>query len=536
MSDPGFHWDQQGENGNLNPSFPQPIVPSDNTAAATPNAEAAEPSAQQVGAVAPSRRLAAVHEQQARDQQSATPPAPTTTQREGSSPGVHPQPPRPMDQPPANPWTTQSGSPNPASTDEHGPAPYERPQGSTVPQYAAAPLPTHETPSVSVQQTYVPPTGPPQATQGPPAQAQPSQNATSGSSSGVDALLGSIEESRATRRTPGSGFLRRLGLSSKRQELADRRRIAEEVLKLPIERSIHGKRVVYLPVWSQKGGVGKTTSAVGVAETMAEVTPMPTALIDTNPDGGSAAVKLGRSTRKTVLDLRDVLISEEAARKLTPAALHEYFNTHRTRLESLLLAPGKKASKDEELTAMDLWKITQCVEQLMPYKIVFIDCGTNPSSDVMSAIRYLADQMIIITTTSPDEASVAVGGLDALRAAGHGALVKRAITLVVDTTDPKSLEHVEVGTRDDLTRSARRSFEKELQRKHAEDAKNIRAYFEAHTGQVLSVPYDPMISIEATLDRRNLSEETRVAYLEASAAVVRNLHAASQLWLSKNQS
>lgn len=327
----------------------------------------------------------------------------------------------------------------------------------------------------------------------------------------------------------GGGFLRSLGFGGREKGLEARQRAAEETLQRALGESAHGKQTFYVMVYSQKGGVGKTTSTAGVGQALAKYRPDSIACIDTNPDGGSLAIKLGRTTKRTILDLREVLRDPEKARLLNPGLLRGYFNQHRSRLESLVLPPGVKLPEDQELGALDFYTITQALEKLLPYKIVLIDCGTDLSSDVMSGIRHVVDQLLIITTTKPDEATVAQGGLRTIRGAQMGWLADRAITLVVDKDDPKSLESARLGERANESRAQRREREKALRDKHKRDAEAIRSYFADQTSQLFHIPYDPVVGVEATLDIDNLSSETRVAYMEVAAALVTQLAEQSRM-------
>ena len=340
---------------------------------------------------------------------------------------------------------------------------------------------------------------------------------------GLDTLESMIEENRDERR---GGFLSNLGVGGyiRRRSSNEQRQLdAQERIEQPLHRSVHNLPTYYVMVWCQKGGVGKTTTAAGIAQALAHYRQDQVAVVDTNPDGGSLAVKLGQTTPHTILDLREAVMNKVTASRLTPAIVAEYFSKHRGGLYSLALPPGKKLNRDEELTAADFYIITKCLEHYLPFKIVMIDCGTNPSSAVMPAILKAADQLVVITSTKPDEASVAVGGLEALRTSKYGYLVDRALTVVVDKDDPDSLNKAKIAQQEGESRAEHRDRIRALRDRHSRDEQDILAFFEKETDSVLRVPYDPVVSNEPKLNLDQLGPETKTAYMEAAAAIVTRL-------------
>lgn len=312
-----------------------------------------------------------------------------------------------------------------------------------------------------------------------------------------DALIGSLDSDQNSGH-PEAGFRGwlyrasngRINLGrSKDETLEDR--LNEAI------RAILGGDVWHVAVWSQKGGVGKSTTAVATGVALASQRTDKIVGMDVNPDGGSMAVRVPRTTDKTILDLRDSL----RRGPVSPVEFSRFVNTAQHRFDTIVMPPGKKP--DSPLSADDHQMIVRGLSERYPYKLVLTDCGTNLTDDVMSSVLATAHQLIVPTTNATDEAAVTAGGLEALMRGGHEHLVRNAITVLVEKVPPDS--NVEV------------------QREIDRDTTKIENHFKALTSQVIRVPYDPRIRIGKIFDMKTIDPETRIAYLRVAAAVVGNL-------------
>lgn len=257
--------------------------------------------------------------------------------------------------------------------------------------------------------------------------------------------------------------------------------------------------VRHVAIWAQKGGVGKTTTTTGLGIALASNRTDRVLALDVNPDGGSLATRVPSTSPNNILDLRDVL----RRGYVTPADFENYVNMAAHRLESIVMPPGRKP--EEPLSGEDYEMIADAIQGRYQYRIILTDCGTNLTDSVMSGVLDRTDQLIVVTSTKQDEASVVSGGLEGLARQGYAHLVREAITVVVEKA-PEDSKSTAV-----------------MRRERAEDGRAIRDYFSKVAGSLFTIPYDSHISRGSILDPTKISEEARTAYLEVAREVVLNL-------------
>lgn len=257
--------------------------------------------------------------------------------------------------------------------------------------------------------------------------------------------------------------------------------------------------VKHVAVWSQKGGVGKTTAAARIGVTLARNRTDRILALDVNPDGGSLAVRVPRTREKHILNLRDALRSGY----LSPNDFDEFVNHAPHRLDSIVMPPGKKPKNP--LTGNDYLMIAKALQERYSYKFIVTDCGTNLSDSVMDGVLRMADQLVVVTPTTVDEATVTAGGLEALIDEGYGHLVSNAVTAIVEKS-PKD-PNVDV------------------QRRINDSAQTIREHFERLTRRVISLPYDSRIFLGDVFDPDAISDESQIAELELTKEIVLGLAA-----------
>lgn len=263
-----------------------------------------------------------------------------------------------------------------------------------------------------------------------------------------------------------------------------------------VQAPIYGD-VKHIAVWSQKGGVGKTTTSARVGVTLATNRTDRILALDVNPDGGSLAVRVPRTTERHILNLRDAIRSGY----LSPADFDRFVNHAPHRLDSIVMPPGKKPKNP--LTGNDYLMIAKALQERYSYKFIITDCGTNLSDSVMDGVLRTADQLVVVTPTTVDEATVAAGGLEALTDEGYGHLVSNAVTAIVE----KAPKDPNVDT----------------QRQINESAQTVRDHFERLTRKVVSLPYDSRIFLGDVFDPGAISEESQMAELELTKEIVQGL-------------
>ncbi|MFI6324652.1 AAA family ATPase [Nonomuraea sp. NPDC050556] len=236
-------------------------------------------------------------------------------------------------------------------------------------------------------------------------------------------------------------------------------------------------------VLSLKGGVGKTTTTVGLGATLAQVRGDRVIAVDANPDRGTLSDKLVLETSATV---RDLLNEREQVKRYVD--IRAFTSQAPSRLE--VLASDRDPSVSEAFSGADYQAVSQVLENF--YSICITDCGTGLLHSAMGGVLGLADQIVLVSSPSVDGARAASATLDWLEAHHYGDLVKDA-TVVLCSVRPRS--------------------------KSAVDIKKLEAHFAARCRAVIRVPYDPHLEEGAEIDLDRLQEPTREAFIQLAACV-----------------
>ncbi|SDK75594.1 MinD/ParA family ATP-binding protein [Nonomuraea jiangxiensis] len=236
-------------------------------------------------------------------------------------------------------------------------------------------------------------------------------------------------------------------------------------------------------VLSLKGGVGKTTTTVGLGATLAQMRGDRVIAVDANPDRGTLSDKLVLETSATV---RDLLNERDQVKRYVD--IRAFTSQAPSRLE--VLASDRDPSVSEAFSGSDYQAVSQVLENF--YSICITDCGTGLLHSAMGGVLGLADQVVLVSSPSVDGARAASATLDWLEAHHYGDLVKAA-TVVLCSVRPRS--------------------------KSAVDIKKLEAHFAARCRAVIRVPYDPHLEEGAEIDLDRLQEATREAYLQLAACV-----------------
>ena len=286
------------------------------------------------------------------------------------------------------------------------------------------------------------------------------------------------------RAAPGSGWRRSVyratgGLLRFGESAAEmRRRDLINRVRTPVAGGHH--RVAVL---SLKGGVGKTTTAVGLGATLATLRGDRVIAIDANPDRGTLSDKVRLETAATIRDLlneRDQVSRYADVRAFTSQAS--------SRLE--VLASDRDPGVSVAFGADDYCDAARVLEHF--YSICITDCGTGLLHSAMSGVLRLADQIILVSSPSVDGARSASATLDWLEAHDCGDLVRNGV-VVLSAIRPKSKSTV--------------------------DLDRLEHHFAVRCRAVARIPYDPHLEEGAEIELELLSSETAEAYLALAAAV-----------------
>ena len=236
-------------------------------------------------------------------------------------------------------------------------------------------------------------------------------------------------------------------------------------------------------VLSLKGGVGKTTTAVGLGATLATLRGDRVIAVDANPDRGTLSDKIRLETAATIRDLlneRDLVGRYADVRAFTSQAP--------SRLE--VLASDRDPGVSVAFGAEDYCDVAQVLEHF--YSICITDCGTGLLHSAMSGVLRLADQIILVSSPSVDAARSASATLDWLEAHRCGDLVRNGV-VVLSAIRPKSKSTV--------------------------DLDRLEHHFASRCRAVARIPYDPHLEEGAEIELDLLGSDTAEAYLALAAVV-----------------
>ena len=246
----------------------------------------------------------------------------------------------------------------------------------------------------------------------------------------------------------------------------------------------HGPR--YVPVVTRKGGVGKTTVTTLLGMAMALVRDDRVIAIDANPDRGTLAERVPRSSGATV---RDVVKLAAGIAGFTDFA--ELVSKDKTRLH--VLASDTDPLLSEAFDEDDYNVVADQAARF--YSIVLTDCGTGVVHSVMKPTLERADGFVIVSGGSIDEARLASETLTWLEANGHGALMKNCIVALNTATQATNVVKLD----------------------------EIEAHFLSRVRDVVRIPYDLYLAAGSVVDWTRLSPYTREAARELAALVAEGM-------------
>jgi MinD-like ATPase involved in chromosome partitioning or flagellar assembly len=237
-----------------------------------------------------------------------------------------------------------------------------------------------------------------------------------------------------------------------------------------------------IAVLSIKGGVGKTTTTIGLGSAFAMVRSDRVIAVDANPDRGTLAERISDSSTSSTV--RELLLDPNVARY---ADVRRHTRLAPSRLE--VLASVQDPAVAEVFGESDY---RRAIEILQPhYNIILTDCGTGIMHSSMASVLELAHALVLVSSPAADAARSAAATLDWLTQHGHGTLARESHMV---------FSGVRAG-------SGSPTFDEVYQ------------YFEARSGSVHVVPFEPHLARGADVDFTMLSSNAVHAYLELAGAV-----------------
>lgn len=260
----------------------------------------------------------------------------------------------------------------------------------------------------------------------------------------------------------------------------------EDELGRRISRQLQGS--YNTAVLSLKGGIGKTSTTVGVGLTLAEFRGDAPCAIDANPDSGDLverALGEGIYQQASPRTITDLLKNIDSVDSLT--ALARYMH-HAGRLH--LIAGEQDPEVSDSLTAEEYLRIRKLISGY--YSVALTDCGTGVTHNAMSGILQSADNLVIAAGYAVSGAKRARSTLQWLAHHGYEDLARNAIVVITDKD--------EVSSRVD------------------KDA--IEEHLSGICRQLIAVPHDRGVADGDLVTLDVLRPETRRAYKEIAAAIV----------------
>jgi len=259
----------------------------------------------------------------------------------------------------------------------------------------------------------------------------------------------------------------------------------EKALDARIGRSLDGP-TRYVPVLTRKGGVGKTTITTLLGMALAEGRDDRVLAIDANPDRGTLSDRVPQQTRSTV---RDVVLQAPTIRDADEFG--SFASRDATGLEVLASDTDplrSSAFNEDEYNVVADIAARYC-------SIVLTDCGTGIIHSVMTATLRRADQVVVVSGGSVDEARLASETLTWLEANGYAELARTAVVALNTATPNTKLSQLD----------------------------ELEGHFKSRVRAVVRIPYDPELAAGSIVRYDALRPFTRDSARELAALVVDGL-------------
>ena len=244
----------------------------------------------------------------------------------------------------------------------------------------------------------------------------------------------------------------------------------------------------FVPVLTRKGGVGKTTVTTLLGMALALTREDRVIAIDANPDRGTLAERISKSTRFTV---RDVVNRAAAIDGFTDFST--MVSRDVTRLD--VLASDSDPMLSEAFNEGDYNVVADMAARY--YSVVLTDCGTGIVHSVMRPTLQRANTLVIVSGGSVDEARLASETLTWLEANGYGDLVRNAVVALNTATQATQLVKLD----------------------------EIEQHFKTRVRAVVRIPYDQALAAGSVIKFNELKAGTRQAARELAALVIDGLAA-----------
>ena len=297
-----------------------------------------------------------------------------------------------------------------------------------------------------------------------------------------------IHTPKRLRKPAPEGFLQRLlyDVTFRLVNVGDSYRVRErKALDARIGKGFEGG-TRFVAVLTRKGGVGKTTITTLLGMALADVREDRVLAIDANPDRGTLAERIIKSTRATV---RDVVTRAKSLTTFTE--FQTLVSRDVTRLD--VLASDTDPTVAEAFDEDDYNVVADMAEKF--YSVVVTDCGTGMLHSAMKATLQRVDSVVVVCGGSVDESRLASETLTWLESNGYEDLVKNAVVALNTATQGTNLVKLE----------------------------EIEAHFQSRVRDIVRIPYDPALATGSLIRFDEIRPLTRAAARELAAEVIDGL-------------
>ena len=236
-----------------------------------------------------------------------------------------------------------------------------------------------------------------------------------------------------------------------------------------------------IAVLSLKGGVGKTTTSIGLGSTFAWLRGDRVIAVDANPDLGTLAQRVPLQTGSTVRDL----VADRSV--TTYADVRAHTSQAASRLE--VLASERDPAAAETFDADEYRAVMNVLQRF--YNIIITDCGTGLSHSAMTGVLDLAHAVILVTSPAMDGARSAAATLDWLGSHGYAHLVPRSVVVLSSSRPGASTI----------------------------DTVKLAQHFLTRCRAVQRIPFDDHLAEGAEVDLDLVNKQTRLAFVELAATM-----------------
>ncbi|WP_019182354.1 MinD/ParA family ATP-binding protein [Microbacterium yannicii] len=242
----------------------------------------------------------------------------------------------------------------------------------------------------------------------------------------------------------------------------------------------------------EKGGVGKTTTTYLLGATLGRVRGGSVLAWDNNEYKGTLGIRslAAPSHDRTAIDLlRHV---HDRPGQLSSADLIDFVRGQRDNKFDVLASQ----SLDGDSEVIDEQAFGLLHDTLSgSYRVIIVDTGNNSKAGTWQSAVAAADVLVLTTIVKEDSARTLASMADTLVAHGHEAKLRNAVT-VMSHPSPTS---------------------------HPDLEKRLTQHMGELTRKVVPVPFDVALDRGDVIDYDALSEQSREAWMEVTAAVAAGL-------------